>query len=202
MNTTRRDGQRPEGTRGDAEFPLVAVMLYDEAQSGRRAMRALNAVHDAEDACPPLDVRLWRLDILAAQAMRQAAAADVAAADVVLLSVNHEDRLPPGFCEWLAGTFGRRPRSGAAGRTQGQRPAPFPSAGSRPPTGTDTIKALEQSARDAGIDLLVLCAARNPFQPGYSLESIRHRAEQVTPLLDEILQWPEAQATRPRRNQP
>lgn len=180
----------------------MAVILYDEAESGRRAVRALSAASDADDAGAPLDVRLWRLDILAGPEMRQTAGRDIMAADLVLLSLNNPDGLPPELGDWLAGAFRQRRGMGGAVATHCLRPAPVLRAGLLAPTGTGTLAALELAAHEAGLDFLVLGSCQGRGEPNCGLEAMRRRAETVTPLLEEILQWPDTRTARPRANLP
>ncbi len=102
MHTNLMIEVTPCGPMQESPELYTAVILYDEAASGRRAMQTLGTVTDALDGSAAIDVRLWRFDVLATPSLRHAAANDLLKATIIILSARAASRLPEHEREWLA----------------------------------------------------------------------------------------------------
>ena len=81
---------------------LNVVIAYDTAEMGRRAMRALrSAIDGAREARPAVDLRLWRLDLLADGDLRELANAELRNADMLLFAIEGAHTLPSTMDSWL-----------------------------------------------------------------------------------------------------
>ena len=81
---------------------LNVVIAYDTAEMGRRAMRALrSAIDGAREARPAVDLRLWRLDLLADGELRELANAELRKADMLLFAIQGVHALPSTMDSWL-----------------------------------------------------------------------------------------------------
>ena len=66
-----------------------------------RAKRSVAALHGQEDLDADVETRLWRLDLLSTAWLREQAATEAAAADVIIVSLHGGDELPAEIREWL-----------------------------------------------------------------------------------------------------
>jgi hypothetical protein len=92
-----------KGSGGSGQQACTNVVIaYDTARMGRRAMQALRSALDrAREAQPAVELRLWRLDLLADSESREMADADVEKADMLFLAIEGEDSLPSAVDSWL-----------------------------------------------------------------------------------------------------
>lgn len=77
----------------DARARLNVVILYDAAEAGRRAISQLRRVTEQLDGDFDVHLRLWRLDMLTDATVGTLATADLAGADLLILSLDKEGRL-------------------------------------------------------------------------------------------------------------
>jgi hypothetical protein len=93
---------RESEDRQDEQVRTNVVIVYDTARMGRRAMQALRSALDrAREARPAVELRLWRLDLLADRESREMADADVGKADMLFFAIEAADSLPPAMDSWL-----------------------------------------------------------------------------------------------------
>jgi hypothetical protein len=93
---------RESGEGPGEQVRANVVIAYDTARMGRRAMRALRpALEKASEPQPAVELRLWRLDLLADRRSKEIAAADVERADMLFLAIEGEDSLPSAMDSWL-----------------------------------------------------------------------------------------------------
>ena len=89
----------------DGEFDVRdqfhAVILYDQAAAGRRALSQLRKVTDPLAEGLELQIRLWRLDVLGEATADTTAAEDLAAADLLVLALDDDGSLGDGARERL-----------------------------------------------------------------------------------------------------
>ncbi len=80
---------------------LTVWMLYEDSETGLRARRSLNVV--GEQALSPecVRTRLWRIDLLKPAWLREQAAQEAAAADIIIISVHGNKGLSRELREWL-----------------------------------------------------------------------------------------------------
>ena len=96
MDWREKDGGLEEQAR------ISVVIAYDTAEMGRRAMRALrSAIDGAQEARPAVDLRLWRLDLLADGELRELANAELRKADMLLFAIEGAHPLPSAMDSWL-----------------------------------------------------------------------------------------------------
>lgn len=96
MDWREKDGGPDEQAR------ISVVIAYDTAEMGRRAMRALrSAIDGAREARPAVDLRLWRVDLLADGELRELANAELRKADMLLFAIEGAHPLPSATDSWL-----------------------------------------------------------------------------------------------------
>lgn len=95
--------------RPEAGLPLRSLILYDEPDSGRRAVQTLHSVTRKLDEAVEMDVCLWRLDMLEDPALHDAAKRDAEDASMLVVSVRQAHRVPRSDHGVLA-TFFRQAR--------------------------------------------------------------------------------------------
>lgn len=82
--------------------PEVNVMLlYEDAETGLRAKLSLAVVQEHGFLKTGFRTKLWRRDLLRAEWLREQAAKEAAAADVIIVSMHGEQDLPGEVTDWL-----------------------------------------------------------------------------------------------------
>ena len=101
MQKNFMDGREKDGGLHE-QARINVVIAYDTAEMGRRAMRALrSAIDGAPETRPAVDLRLWRLDLLADVELRELANAELRKADILLFAIESADSLPPVVDNWF-----------------------------------------------------------------------------------------------------
>ncbi|GDY19449.1 hypothetical protein LBMAG56_07940 [Verrucomicrobiota bacterium] len=77
----------------DVRDQFHAVILYDRAEAGRRALSQLRNVMDPLAEGLELQLRLWRLDVLGEDPDDTTVAEDLAAADLLVLALDDDGSL-------------------------------------------------------------------------------------------------------------
>jgi len=80
---------------------LKVLLLYEDAETGLRAKRSVAALHGQGDLDAGVETRLWRLDLLSTVWLREQAATEAVAADVIIVSLHGDDELSEAMREWL-----------------------------------------------------------------------------------------------------
>lgn len=93
MQHTALEGQRVYDGEFDARDQFHAVILYDRAEAGRRALSQLRNVTDPLAGGLELQIRLWRLDVLGEDTADTTAAEDLARADLLVLALDDDGSL-------------------------------------------------------------------------------------------------------------
>ncbi len=95
------------GSLGSAPA-LNVLLMYEDAETGLRATLSLAAVHRQASMEAGFRVKLWRCDMLRTPRLREQAARDAAAADVIIVSLHGLESLTAEFSVWLNQWLGRR----------------------------------------------------------------------------------------------
>ena len=90
--------------------PVVNVMLlYEDAETGLRAKLSLAVVQKRGLLETGFRTKLWRRDLLRAEWLREQAAKEAAAADVIIVSMHGEEQdLPGEVTDWLTRWMGHK----------------------------------------------------------------------------------------------
>lgn len=93
MQHTALETRQIDDGEFDVRDQFHAVILYDRAEAGRRALSQLRNVTDPLAEGLELQIRLWRLDVLADDTADTTAAEDLAAADLLVLALDDDGSL-------------------------------------------------------------------------------------------------------------
>lgn len=88
--------------RAGAPGQLRVVLLYEDAETGLRARGSLAAVEHRAAPEFGFQTKLWRRDLLRAAWLREQAALDAAAAEVIIVSLHGQDGVPREVSDWLS----------------------------------------------------------------------------------------------------
>jgi len=77
------------------------MLLYEDAETGLRAKLSLAVVQKDRSLETGFRTKLWRRDLLRAEWLREQAAKEAAAADVIIVSMHGEQDLPGEVMDWL-----------------------------------------------------------------------------------------------------
>ncbi len=163
----------------DGEFDVRdqfhAVILYDRVEAGRRALGQLRHVTNSLAEDLELQIRLWRLDVLADNTTDTTAAEDLAAADLLVLALDDDGSLRDRGRERLQGVVQqlRGPGTTVAiltGGTAAHAPSQF--------------DFLHDFAKAAGVGFLFPSAGQMPAgtQPAFPIPT-QHRAAAPPPAM-------------------
>ena len=144
-----------------------AVILYDRAEAGRRAMNQLRMVSDRLAGEVHLRVRLWRLDIFMDAACTLG---DITAADVLVFALDDDESLNEPAC-------GRLQEAVRELRGPGAAVAVLTSDGQTSPR----FDFLRDAAREAGVGYIFPPAASLPAGSEYRRADFQGRGVLVTP---------------------
>ena len=90
---------RDEDLGSKAEVNVM--LLYEDAETGLRAKLSLAVVQKEGLLETGFRTKLWRRDLLRAEWLREQAAKEAAAADVIIMSMHGEQDLPGEVTDWL-----------------------------------------------------------------------------------------------------
>ncbi len=94
----------PDDSSKKAATPLTALdvlIAYEDLATALRAKRALDLLPEKFRGDTELSTRLWRVDLLTDAFLRERAAIEAAAADVIILSLHGGKGLPESVSGWL-----------------------------------------------------------------------------------------------------
>jgi hypothetical protein len=84
-----------------ARFPVV--MLYDRFQSVRKAMATYSHLTRELESDYQPDLRIWRIDDATSAEFSAAANDDIAAAEVIIMTIRGDQPFPAAFEHWRGG---------------------------------------------------------------------------------------------------
>jgi hypothetical protein len=80
---------------------LEIMVLYEDRETALRARHSLEMfLPDVGEAGEPL-FGLWKIDLLRDSLLRERAAVEAAAADIIIISLHRADRVRPEFWDWM-----------------------------------------------------------------------------------------------------
>ena len=164
--------------------PLLVFMAYADRPAGEKAMSGIaNLARIFQDhlEIQPLP---WSFTALADPDWRAQAEHEAASADILLVSSDLPNPLPPVVEDWIEGIIRAKHGSetavilllGAEGRWDS--------------IASPRLQRLRSAARRAEVDFFAPSLDAHTLGLGAALERIHQRAEAVTPVLTEILQRP------------
>lgn len=164
------------------ETPTLRVqMVYEDAETGLRAKRALESLAGHLELDADFNIGLSRFDLLREKAFRELAAREAEGADILLLSAHGNETLPPGVLAWLEEWLIRN-----AGEPRALVVSLDPDvAGSAEANGI--LSALQTVAEPAGVDMFPHFGRTMSSGWQTSADDIHYRVETRTALLDEAL---------------
>lgn len=80
---------------------LEVVVIYDDLEAASRAKQSLEALPAGAAPASTFSTRLWKVELLANGFLREQAAKEAAAADIILLAVAAVHDLPASVKKWL-----------------------------------------------------------------------------------------------------
>jgi hypothetical protein len=175
-----REAAGSSAPEGRAE--LAVCVAYADLAAGRQAKHVCDRLNRTLAHEPQLHCDLWRLDTLRLPEFRRAATHSAEEADIVLFALHGEQTLPPAAREWVEEWL--RERMGRPGALV----ALFDS-----PSGHDLPPAcdyLRQAARRGGLEFFCSTGEPSALHAEFTLDSITHRGETSSSVLDEILRHP------------
>lgn len=164
--------------RTDTDSALQVVIAYKSHAAGKRAMRVLADL--GQDVGDGIEFRRypWPFELLADAHWRYTATKDGIKADILIIATNDSDPLPPTIAMWVETILSRKQGQEAAvvalfGCTEREDAADSPS-----------LEKVQAAARRSG---LAFFAPKASGELHHTVSRLQHRAELVTPLLNEIL---------------
>jgi hypothetical protein len=171
----------------DADFcaTLNVVIAYDDVPAGQHAMHILADV--AANFGDKLELRpqLWQFQFLEDPDWRTLAAKDVLNANMLIISTSSENELPAAVRSWFSSCLTQRHGDNLAVvallGTADKMDEPY----------SPRFQLVQRAAREASFDFFAPVPHPEDSLDS-SVASIRHRAETVTPILEDILHVPTA----------
>jgi len=93
----------PAFSSSDTEFnsALNVVIAYEDLDTGKRAMKTYEfMVQQLGDQCIFAN-QMWKFDVLAVPKLKEMAAKDAAAAEIIIISAHEGRELPPAVKAWI-----------------------------------------------------------------------------------------------------
>jgi len=87
--------------RGTAKMAVEVLLLYEDVSTALRAKHSLDLLPIPFITEAGLSTKVWRLDLLGEPLLKEQAALEAAAADLIVLSVHGRDELRAEAREWL-----------------------------------------------------------------------------------------------------
>jgi hypothetical protein len=110
------------------KFPVV--MLYDRLASVDQAMDTYSHLtRELQDEFNP-DLRMWRIDVAGSAEFSAQAGEDIAAAEVIIMTVRGDQPCPAAFLDWKGGAdrAGRAPPHAVIALVESKDTQPAPNA--------------------------------------------------------------------------
>src|SRR5438874_10084519 len=98
-----KDGHDPEITR-----TLNIITLFEDVTTGKRGKQVYDYLESHLGGDFEFNHQVWKLDVLSTPSLRELAAKDVAAADILIMSVRGDRQLLPEVKSWLDVWVGQR----------------------------------------------------------------------------------------------
>ena len=93
---------------GDVNSALNVVIAYEDLETGKRAMRTYEyMVQQLGNQCLFAN-QMWKFDVLALPKLREIAAKDAAAAEIIMVSAHEGRELPADVKSWIEMWLGYR----------------------------------------------------------------------------------------------
>ena len=97
----------------DGNPALNVVIAYEDLETGKRAMKTYDyLVEHLGDQCLFAN-QMWKFDVLAVSKLREIAAKDAAAADMIIISAHEGNQLPHEVKAWIERWLGYKTRASA-----------------------------------------------------------------------------------------
>ena len=160
---------------------LEVLILYEDYGTGLRAKRSLDLLPARFPAKAHWSTKLWRIELLSDPLLKEQAAREAAAADVLILSLHGRSTLPAGLREWLTCWLGHKPSRPCAmgvlldaeqGGQGGKNPV---------------IACIQQVAAIAGSDFFYGFSEAPGSELNAAMEEIDQRVNSSSSVLDEML---------------
>ena len=164
---------------------LNVVIAYDDVPAGQHAMHILADVAANFGDTLELRPQLWRFQFLEDPDWRTLAAKDVLNANMLTISTSSENELPATVRSWFSSCLTQRRGANLAVvallGTADKMDEPY----------SPRFQLIQRAAREASFDFFAPVPHPEDSLDA-SIASIRHRAETVTPILEDILHVPTA----------
>lgn len=164
---------------------LNVVISYDDVPAGQHAMHILADVAANFGDTLELRPQLWRFQFLEDPDWRTLAAKDVLNANMLTISTSSENELPATVRSWFSSCLTQRRGANLAVvallGTADKMDEPY----------SPRFQLIQRAAREASFDFFAPVPHPEDSLDA-SIASIRHRAETVTPILEDILHVPTA----------
>lgn len=85
----------------DVNSTLNVVIVYEDLETGKRAMKTYEYMVDQLGAQCLFSNQMWKFDVLAVPKLREIAAKDAAAAELILISAHEGKPLPKEVKAWI-----------------------------------------------------------------------------------------------------
>lgn len=90
-----------ESSDKEANSALNVVIAYEDLETGKRAIKTYeNMVQQLDEECLFAN-QMWKFDVLAVPKLKEIAAKDAAAAEIIIVSAHGGNELPPAVKAWL-----------------------------------------------------------------------------------------------------
>ncbi|SPE52716.1 hypothetical protein SBV1_1580012 [Verrucomicrobia bacterium] len=160
---------------------LYVQLVYEDAQTGLRARYALDRLADALKLEADFHVELLRFNLLSDPALREAALEQAARADILLVSAHGWGGLPATVSLWLKEWLASDPGRPRALVLSLDVDAGNSAAASR------LLESFQAVAASAGVEVFPHFSDALGTDRTLTIESLQHRAEAKTSLLDETM---------------
>jgi hypothetical protein len=164
---------------------LNVVIAYDDVPAGQHAMHILADVAANFGDTLELRPQLWRFQFLEDLDWRTLAAKDVLNANMLIISTSSENELPATVRSWFSSCLTQRRGANLAVvallGTADKMDEPY----------SPRFQLIQRAARETSFDFFAPVPHPEDSLDA-SIASIRHRAETVTPILEDILHVPTA----------
>ena len=84
-----------------AGWKVNILLVYEDSETGLRAKRSLLGLQDLGLAASSMRTRLWRRELLGTKLLRQQAAREAVASDVIIISLHGDQPLPQEIAQCL-----------------------------------------------------------------------------------------------------
>ena len=88
-------------TELEADSTFTVVIAYEDFETGKQAKKTCDYLAERmEDECQ-VQQQMWKFDVLGVTKLREMAADDAAAADIIIVSAHGTNELPPEVKAWI-----------------------------------------------------------------------------------------------------